>query len=67
MKQDKMNDPSLLLAKQFECEIRLGALEEKGAHNISASSFHLQDWGFQGLISITMSPSNKTVPNRHNQ
>jgi len=41
-----MKDPSLLLAKQFECEIRLGALEEKEAHNISASSFHLQDWGF---------------------
>jgi len=39
-----MKDPSLLLAKQFECEIRFGALEEKESHNISASSF--QDWGF---------------------
>ena len=41
-----MKDPSLLLAKQFKCGIRLGALEEKEARNISTSSFHLQDRGF---------------------
>jgi len=58
--------PSLLLAKQFKCGIRLRALEQKEARNISTSSFHLQD-RILCLICITLSPSKKTVPNRHIQ